>query len=64
MDRNTHLALVLSLLILMTWSTWQASRMPLPEAEEKGSVAAETGPPEQMCHQCGIVVYHHNPLFK
>ncbi len=43
MDRNTLLAIALSLLILSAWSSWEAAHMPAPEAVESASDSAPAG---------------------
>ena len=47
MDRNTLLAIALSLLVLSAWSSWEAAHMPPPDAAPAESGQAETGATER-----------------
>lgn len=44
MDRNTLLAIALSLLVLSAWSSWEAAHMPPPEAAKESADAAAGAP--------------------
>jgi YidC/Oxa1 family membrane protein insertase len=44
LDRNTLLAIALSLLVLSAWSTWEASRQPSPEPTAESPIAGGADP--------------------